>query len=301
MDILEYDSVDAAIRGCFGEDVKVLRKSRVGGGDINDSGCLSLSSGQKVFIKENTVKNSGFFEAESYGIGLISSFGVIGTPKLFCRGIDQRSQISFLMMEMIEPAARIRDFWEVFGRELALLHRSDTEKILAHGAFGLELDNYIGAGYQINTPKSSWTGFFRECRLEPQIKRAERYFDRSLLSALIRLLDRLEELLAEPVKPALLHGDLWSGNYIIGSDGKAWLIDPAVYVGHPEADLAMTELFGRFHGDFYRAYNETNPLQEGYTERRDLYNLYHLLNHLNLFGSSYLPAVTGIIRYYGGD
>ena len=104
----------------------------------------------------------------------------------------------------------------------------------------------------------------------------------------------------EPDQPSLLHGDLWSGNYIAGNDGRAWLIDPAVYVGNSEADLAMTELFGRFPQSFYDAYSEVNRIDSGYRERRDFYNLYHLLNHLNLFGPGYLPSVLSVINHYVG-
>ena len=127
---------------------------------------------------------------------------------------------------------------------------------------------------------------------------AEYYLRGFFNKKIITLLDKLSVLLVEPEKPSLLHGDLWSGNYIVGNDGRAWLIDPAVYVGHFEADLAMTELFGRFPSDFYRAYSEKNPIDGGYKDRRDLYNLYHLLNHLNLFGGSYLGAVRQILQKY---
>lgn len=296
--IKEYDSVEACVSSCFGADIRIDRTRYVSGGDINESYCMDLSNGQKIFVKKNTIQNYGFFEAEEYGLRMIASRGTIRTPKLLGRGIDRGAKNSFLIMEMVESSARKRDFWEIFGRELAAMHRSDTKGLISAGAFGLDVDNYIGAGRQINTPKDSWIDFFRECRLSVQLKRAEKYLDRSLLKLSGKLLDRLEDRLVEPEKPSLLHGDLWSGNYIEGTDGKAWLIDPAVYIGHPEADLAMTELFGRFHTDFYRAYEEENPLQEGYQDRRDLYNLYHLLNHLNLFGVSYLSAVATIIQRY---
>ena len=141
--------------------------------------------------------------------------------------------------------------------------------------------------------------FFRDCRLIPQMEMAGRYFDSSHRADFRRLLDRLPDLLPEPKAPSLLHGDLWSGNFITGTDGRAWLIDPAVYVGHAEADLAMTELFGGFSDRFYAAYREVSPLDPGYRERRDLYNLYHLLNHLNLFGAGYLSSVMEIVRRYG--
>ncbi len=293
-----YSSIEEGLKVCFGEDTRIKSKSYVGGGDINDSFCLSLSNGERVFVKSNSVNNAGFFDAEEQGLTAIASTGTIKTPKLLAKGVNRKAGYSFLMMEMIEGAGKIRDFWEVFGRELALMHKADTRPFLQEGNYGFTADNYIGAGFQKNSPRDTWIDFFRECRLEPQLKRAEKYFDRGLLSLAYKLLGRLEDILTEPVRPSLLHGDLWSGNFIVGSDGKAWLIDPAVYVGHAEADLAMTELFGRFSPDFYRAYAEEGTLEEGYRDRRDIYNLYHLLNHLNLFGSSYLPSVAGIIKKY---
>ena len=127
---------------------------------------------------------------------------------------------------------------------------------------------------------------------------AERYFDPGTRRQCERLLDRLDSRLAEPEFPSLIHGDLWSGNAVCGPDGKAWILDPAAYVGHFEAELAMTELFGGFPTAFYEAYREVNPIDSGYRDRRDLYNLYHLLNHLNLFGGSYLSSVRQILSRY---
>lgn len=298
MAIRSYDSLEAGIRTCFGEDTKIVKRSYVGGGDINEACCLTLSNGERVFVKSNSVSNKGFFDAEEAGIEAIASTGTIKTPRLICKGTDRVDKISFLMMEMIEAGKKVKDFWEIFGRELAAMHLFDTEGYILSGHFGFTGNNYIGASKQINDGRESWIIFFRECRLEPQIRMAERYFDDSMKRSLLKLLDRLPDILVEPRKPSLLHGDLWSGNYITGNDGKAWLIDPAAYVGHAEADLAMTELFGRFSGDFYRAYEEVNPLQPGYEDRRDLYNLYHMLNHLNLFGYSYYSAVAGIVKRY---
>ncbi len=293
-----YDSIEAGIRGCFGSDVMIKEKTYVHGGDINDSFCLHLSNGSDVFVKSNSVSNSGFFDAEEKGLNAIASTGSIGTPKLLCKGVDRNKKISFLMMEMIPRIVRIKDYFAIFGRELASMHLKDTGSLVHGGNYGFTSDNYIGASKQVNTPKDTWIDFFRECRLIPQFKMAERYFDNAEVKSVMRLLEKLDDVLIEPEGPSLLHGDLWSGNSITGRDGKAWLIDPAVYVGHAEADIAMTELFGRLPNDFYSEYMSVYPMQPGYQDRRNLYNLYHLLNHLNLFGRSYLSEVISIINHY---
>lgn len=293
-----YDSMDACVRECCGMDVRIIRKSRIGGGDINDSFCLHLSNDEDVFVKTNTVKNYCFFEAEEAGINAIASTGAIGTPRLLGKGVDRTEQASFLMMEMIPHCNMVKDYFPIFGRELADMHLKDATAFVSDGNYGFISDNFIGASGQINTPKDTWIDFFRECRLIPQFRKATGYFERDRVRSIERLLDKLDSILIEPEKPSLLHGDLWSGNFITGNDGKAWLIDPAVYVGHAEADLAMTELFGRLPNDFYKEYMSVYPIQQGYRDRKDIYNLYHLLNHLNLFGRAYLSEVNRIISNY---
>ena len=303
--MIVYDSIEEGICTIFGSDVTPVRMAPVHGGDINESRKIELSNGRYVFAKLNTLENTGFFEAEEAGLNAIADTGAIGTPKLLFRGADIKRGISFLVMEFIDRAPVAFDFWVDFGRSLAQMHKADTALITGKTAFsengkafGFSADNYIGATQQINDWRDSWITFFRECRLEPQIKWADRYFDDSVRRKLGKLLDKLPEILIEPEKPALLHGDLWSGNYITGSDGRAWLIDPAVYIGHPEADIAMTELFGGFSGRFYGAYEEISPLAPGYSDRRNIYNLYHLLNHLNLFGGMYLMEVIETVERY---
>ena len=303
--MIVYDSIEEGICAIFGSDVTPVRMAPVHGGDINESRKIELSNGRYVFAKLNTLENTGFFEAEEAGLNAIADTGAIGTPKLLFRGADIKRGISFLVMEFIDRAPVAFDFWVAFGRSLAQMHKADTALITGKtafsengNAFGFSADNYIGATQQINDWRDSWITFFRECRLEPQIKWADRYFDDSVRRKLSRLLDKLPEILIEPEKPALLHGDFWSGNYITGSDGRAWLIDPAVYIGHPEADIAMTELFGGFSGRFYGAYEEISPLAPGYSDRRNIYNLYHLLNHLNLFGGMYLMEVIETVERY---
>ena len=296
-------SINDGIKACFGESVTIEDEAYVGGGDINEARCLQLSNGEKIFVKYNSAVNKGFFEAEEIGINAIAATKTIQVPKLLFRGVDKTTGKAFLAMEFISGAGRIHDFWETFGHSLAAMHMAETGGIVSGGKFefdkfGFHSDNYIGATKQLNSLRNSWIEFFRDCRLEPQFKLAERYFDKTTIKNIIKLLDKLPELLIEPKQPSLLHGDLWSGNYIVGNDGKAWLIDPAVYVGHAEADLAMTELFGRFPEMFYKAYAATNPVEPGYEDRRDLYNLYHLTNHLNLFGGAYYSAVIGTVEHY---
>jgi fructosamine-3-kinase len=173
-----------------------------------------------------------------------------------------------------------------------------VETITGNSRFGFSADNYIGQTRQKNTGTDSWIEFFRNSRLKVQMELAAGYFDKDDRQRCQNLLDNLDNYLVEPEFPSLIHGDLWSGNVMPDQNGSPVLIDPAVYIGHYEADIAMTELFGGFSPEFYDAYHEIIPKESGYAERRDLYNLYHLLNHLNLFGRSYLTAVRRILKRY---
>lgn len=301
MGILHTNSLDAAIATLFGEELRIVSKRPVYGGDINEAYCLSFSDGTAAFMKCNALKNLSFFEAEAKGLEALRKTGTIGVPKALGIGTDESQKISFLLMEYLESAPRANGYWEVFGRELAALHHADCSHFTATDSdqpFGFASDNYIGASPQINTPKANWIAFFRECRLFPQMKMAEGYLDSGMRKQCMKLLEHLDDYLAEPEFPSLLHGDLWSGNALCGPDGKAWILDPAVYVGHFEAELAMTELFGGYPPVFYEAYHEVNRIDSGYRDRRDLYNLYHMLNHLNLFGASYLSSVQRILDRY---
>lgn len=311
-------SLEEALEKAFGRDSEIVERKRLYGGDINDAYMLRLSGGQRVFMKTNSVRNYGFFAAEEQGLNALRSAGVIGVPELLGTGTDRRQGFSFLLLEYMESAPQVPDYWEIFGRQLARLHRTDCGGLVpapptavsacsaeaasstdtnegAEWKYGFVADNYIGAAIQINTPKKSWVEFFRECRLLPQLRMADRYLDAGLRRKADRLLAHLDRYLREPEFPSLVHGDLWGGNVLCGSDGRAWLIDPAAYVGDFETDLAMTELFGRFPPAFYRAYQEENPVDGEYQERKPIYQLYHLLNHLNLFGRSYLGSVAAIL------
>ncbi len=308
--IPHYTSLANALVSLFGTSVKIARTDRVSGGDINKSYALSLTTGDRIFMKTNAKENAAFFTAEAACLSAIAETGTIGTPHLLCTGTDDGEEVgySFLLMDFIESGKKRADYFEIFARELAAMHKADTESFLslesAENAgtkqFGFFQNNFIGARPQDNTPTADWISFFRDRRLIPQFKAADRYFSDSDRALNTKLLDNLEKFLTEPEKPSLLHGDLWGGNVLANKDGKAILIDPAAYVGHAEADLAMTELFGGFPTSFYDAYKEESKMQDGYEERRDLYNLYHLLNHLNMFGASYLNPVQSIVAEYVG-
>lgn len=273
-----------------GRPVVVEREVPVGGGSINDSYRLDTDQGP-FFVKVNTADRfPSMFEAEADGLRRLRTAAAIRVPRVIATGEDKDS---FLLMEWVEPGLKTGAFWAEFGRSLAALHRNTAS------TFGLERGSYIGSLKQLNTPHERWPEFFITCRLEPQVSMAR---DRKRIGAgdvlrFERLYAKLEGLFPkEP--PALLHGDLWSGNFLCDADGVPVLIDPAVYYGHREMDLAMTRLFGGFEEGFYTAYNETWPLEAGWQERVDLCNLYPLLVHVNLFGSGYVQQMESVLRRF---
>jgi protein-ribulosamine 3-kinase len=264
----------------------------VSGGCINNGARLQTRSGKSFFLKTNQHAPSDMFAREAEGLTALGS-GEDGrgqsprVPKVFLYGEY------FLLLEDLNPALRKPDYWPVFGRQLAALHNRTNPH------FGFDHDNYIGSTPQPNTWQEHGAIFFAEHRLGFQARLAQR---QGLLgSADVRrvqsIADRLTDLV--PVQPAsLIHGDLWAGNAISDENGGPAIIDPAAYYGWAEAELAMTTLFGSFPQAFYQAYQEVRPLEPGYWERFPIYNLYHLLNHLNLFGSGYLGQVQNILRRF---
>lgn len=303
-----FKSLSDALSSLFGPGISVRSRTRISGGDINEAYALVLTDGQVIFMKSNSHTPEDFFKAEAAGLSAVASTGTIRTPEILCTGREtgKSESCNFLLLKYVESRNPRDDFWETFGRNLAALHNADTKSFFESDGtenqadknqFGFFQDNYIGERPQRNTPRESWISFFREMRLEPQFKSADRYFTDEQRKSISHFLDHLDDFLTEG-KPSLLHGDLWSGNVMCGPDGNAMLIDPASYVGHAEADIAMTELFGGFPPAFYGAYKEIVHFEPGYELRRDIYNLYQLLNHLNLFGHSYLPSVLHILRRF---
>lgn len=297
-----YPSLEGAIHAAFGANASIVRQDRLHGGDINDAYRISLSTGEQVFVKTNSLSNLPFFLAEANGLRALKAAEKIGVPDILGTGRDETGGFSFLLLEYLERAPHSSTYWETFGHQLAQLHRASCTHLLqsekGKATYGFSEDNFIGSTPQKNTPKAGWIDFYRECRLLPQMKLAESCFDSGMRKRITYLLDHLDSYLREPEFPSLLHGDLWSGNVVCGGDGKAWILDPAAYIGDFEADLAMTQLFGGFPSAFYDAYHEINPIDEGYADRTRLYHLYHLLNHLNLFGAMYYGSVVEILRAY---
>lgn len=270
----------------------IRRVSSVGGGCIAHATRLDTDDGS-FFLKYGGGEVARTFPAEAAGLrALRAAESPLFVPVVVGAEEETGAHPGFLLMEWIEPGAQRDGFWEAFGSGLAAMHRHTAEH------FGFAQDNFIGRLPQRNTWADTWTGFFRDHRLEPQVQMARERgrWSAAWNRALETLYLRLGDLLPEQPPSSILHGDLWSGNYLVTATGPAALIDPAAYYGHREADLAMTELFGGFPARFYRAYREAWPLAPGYDTRREIYNLYHLINHLNHFGSSYAGSVASILE-----
>lgn len=289
-------NLESVIKREYGEAAEIIGQRALSGGEISSAYELEISNGSRLFLKKNSADKADLFRAEEEGLIAMRETKSVSVPRVIARGEDGDS--AFLLMEQIERGRGSKESSARLGRELALMHMAGSSKLTPGGKYGFTSDNYIGELAQINTPKEKWAEFFAECRLLPQIKLAANYFSTEDMRKFDALIGKLDSYLPEPERPSLLHGDLWSGNYLIDANDKPWLIDPASYVGHAEADLAMTELFGGFDEYFYGAYRETAGIDKGYAERRDLYNLYNLINHLNHFGSAYLGAVKNTLKKY---
>ncbi len=278
---------EQAIEQLFGEGVQMDMPLRaVGGGCINNTGIFGVD-GISYFLKWNE-NATDLFEKEKRGLELLADYKVIGVPTVV--GMGRVERIGYLCMQHIEKGPATSAYWESFGSQLATLHK------ITHSEYGLDFDNHIGRLPQSNSKETHWVDFFVNQRIVPQVKMARR--QQLLGSALIKEFDelytRLERYFPKE-KPALLHGDLWSGNIMAGQNDEPFIFDPAVYYGHREAELAFTHMFGGFDRLFYETYHECFPIEAGFDDRIDLYNLYPLLVHLNLFGTSYLSGIRRVL------
>lgn len=270
---------------------QVIKVESVGGGCVASAWRIHCEGGAQLFCKTGTPADS--FAKEAHGLKALESSQCFRIPKLIY--FDEE----MLALEFISAGRKDASFFERFGTAFAQMHRK------THVHYGFFEDNYIGATPQLNIAKgkeqSSWAEFFFNKRLLFQYQLAVKngFDNESLRSLMLKMENKIEEILKDDGSaPSLLHGDLWNGNYMATKEGEVALIDPAVYYGHREADLAMTTLFGGFPSDFYTAYHATYPLNDGWQFREGIYHLYHILNHLNLFGRGYYDQVIALIKKY---
>jgi fructosamine-3-kinase len=274
-----WQAIARAIAEQTGGPFEPAAPRALSGGCINDA--FQLSDGrQQWFVKTNRATTLAMFEAEAAGLAALADTATLRVPRPLCSGTTDG--VAYLVIEYLELGRGDAVGWGVAGERLAAMHRHSADR------FGWVRDNTIGATHQPNAWESDWTRFWAGRRLGFQLEEAARNGHHGRLQRLgEQLLDRFGVLIDHSPRPALLHGDLWGGNMAFTRNGEPAIYDPASYFGDREAELAMTELFGGFPGDFYAAYREAWPLDDGYEVRRTLYNLYHVLNHLNLFGGGY--------------
>jgi fructosamine-3-kinase len=283
-----WNAVADSIARATGEPFRVDQAKPLGGGCINQS--FHLQGGaREFFVKLNASSALHMFEAEAAGLQEIAATRTVRVPLPICAEAD--SVQAWLVLEYLPLSSSGPRASAALGERLAAMHRTTQER------FGWTRDNTIGSTPQINAQLSDWGVFWGQHRFGYQLDLAARNGHRAALEhSGAQLLERFPKLFAG-YRPAasLLHGDLWAGNAAATSGGEPVVFDPAVYYGDREVDLAMTTLFGGFPSDFYRAYHNAWPLDPGHRERRDLYNLYHVLNHLNLFGGGYLRQAQEMI------
>ncbi|MGN8225276.1 fructosamine kinase family protein [Gracilimonas sp. BCB1] len=269
-------------------DIEIQSVQPVHGGDINQAAKIIMQDGKQLFVKHNSSAPGNMFEVEAKGLELLNSAGTnlqVPSPLLV--------KEDFLVLNWIEEGGGKQHSARDFGKELAKLHKQSADR------FGLDHDNFIGKLPQSNTSHSNWPDFFALERIEPQVQMGVESgkLSSSILKSVEGMYKKLGSIFPSE-KPSLLHGDLWSGNYMFTKSGDAGIYDPAVYFGHREMDIAMTRLFGGFSANFYDGYHEVYPLDGGFDSRVNMCNLYPILVHANLFGGSYCRQAENIINRY---
>lgn len=281
-------AIGAALSAATGARFAAAPAGGVGGGCINEAFRWPAGT-DSAFVKLAPAARLAMFEAEAEGLRALETAAAVRVPRVLACG--EAAGRSFLALEWIEPGATSARSEARLGERLAAQHRTSEAR------FGWHRDNTIGLTHQPNARSGDWAEFFRERRLRHQLElAAAKGFAALLATRGARLIEAVDRLLAgHRPPPSLLHGDLWGGNWFTAADGEPVVFDPAVYFGDREADLAMTRLFGGFGPAFHAAYAEAWPLPEGHAVRAELYNLYHVLNHANLFGESYARQAAAMI------
>ncbi|RCJ27796.1 hypothetical protein A6770_24925 [Nostoc minutum NIES-26] len=281
-----WTEIDAHISQVTGKKFQNEQRRSVGGGCINQGYAVSDSK-VTYFVKLNQASQVAMFEAEAQGLKQMLETHSIRVPEPICWGTAGNS--SYIVLEWLDMGGGNTQFWTEMGRKLAAMHKATSPK-----GFGWDMNNTIGSTPQINTWTADWSEFYAKHRLGYQFQLARRRG--GSFPKQDELLQAIPDLLAEhEVQPSLVHGDLWGGNAGCTASGEPVIFDPATYFGDREVDIAMTELFGGFPAAFYKGYNEVFPLNAGYERRKTLYNLYHILNHFNLFGGSYSSQANQMI------
>ncbi|MCG8578695.1 MAG: fructosamine kinase family protein [Bacteroidales bacterium] len=265
----------------------ITHQDMVGGGCIAQTSVIGTDQNRSYFLKQGF--RGAMFRMEANGLKELTRANAIRIPQVILVGDD------YLLLEQIASGQKKAGFFSNFGSKFAKMHQYTSH------SFGFYEDNFIGSTPQVNNRMDNWTDFYFSNRLLYQYRLAEKngYGDSTFQKAFAVIERNIDSILkGSEESPCLLHGDLWGGNYMVDEEGEPVLIDPAVYYGHREADLAMTKLFGGFNNEFYKSYQEAYPLKDGYEYRENIYLLYHVLNHLNLFGSSYKQQAVRLMNYY---
>ncbi|MEO1296443.1 MAG: fructosamine kinase family protein [Cyanobacteria bacterium J06636_16] len=272
-----WQAIAEDITRATGQPFTMRDRRGIGGGSINQA--YQVTDGDcSYFLKVNQAVRFAMFEAEALGLKEIAASNTIRVPRPICWGTAASS--AYIVMEYLPLDGGGKDAWYQMGQDLAALHRVTSDR-----GFGWQQDNTIGEIPQKNPWTADWLTFYAEQRLGYQLQLAQR---RGRFPRQDELMATLPTLLSgHDPEPTLVHGDLWSGNAAVTNTGIPVILDPATYYGDREVDIAMTELFGRFPQPFYEGYNAAYPLGEGYEIRKTLYNLYHVLNHFNMFGGGY--------------
>jgi protein-ribulosamine 3-kinase len=267
--------------------VKLRAYETIYGGDINQAYRLAMTE-RDYFIKINRAEYADMFDKEAKSLNLLQQAEAFIIPKVFKTDVFENQ--AFLLMEYITPLENTENP-KNFAENLAKMHHRTND------TFGLDFDNYIGTLTQQNNPQTNWVDFYVNQRLKAQINLSNNKLPVDILKKFDKLFDKLPQLLPQD-PPALLHGDLWNGNAFYDLQGQAVLVDPAVYYGHREVDLAMMSLFGGFSREIYDIYNHLFPLEPDWQNRLKIYQLYPLLVHFNLFGDTYLSPINQILNFF---